>query len=133
MRGLLDHTIVPSRDVDQSASFYVRILGFTDEGLNRESGLRALRVTESLLLFFEESGDADSPWAKGIHHLAFYFDKEEFSEVFQRLKASGIPYGHNYDQPADFKGPGIAPGARGNGKSVYFKDPSGNLLQIITY
>jgi len=45
----------------------------------------------------------------------------------------GILYGGSHREPANMKGPGTAPGARGVGSSVYFKDPSGNLLQIISY
>jgi catechol 2,3-dioxygenase-like lactoylglutathione lyase family enzyme len=29
--------------------------------------------------------------------------------------------------------PGAAPGARGTGTSVYFRDPDGSLLEFITY
>ncbi len=70
---------------------------------------------------------------KGIHHYAFHLDNKQFQEVFARIKTEGIPYGDNYAEPANMRGPGTAPGARGSGRSIYFKDPSGNLLQIITY
>jgi len=31
------------------------------------------------------------------------------------------------------RGPGITLGAKGDGKAVYFKDPSGHVLEIKTY
>ena len=31
------------------------------------------------------------------------------------------------------KGPGMAMGAKGMGKAVYFKDPNGHVLAIKTY
>jgi catechol 2,3-dioxygenase-like lactoylglutathione lyase family enzyme len=134
VRGIMiDHTIVPSKDKKTSAVFYARIFGFEDMGERPKAVLHPVRVNDSTILFFENSSDLDSPWAKGIHHIAFHFDRKQFLEVFTRIKKEGIPYGDNYAEPANMKEPGMAPGARGNGKSVYFKDPSGNLLQIITY
>jgi extradiol dioxygenase family protein len=31
------------------------------------------------------------------------------------------------------QGPGITVGSQGDGKAVYFKDPSGHVLEIKTY
>jgi catechol 2,3-dioxygenase-like lactoylglutathione lyase family enzyme len=95
--------------------------------------LHPVRVNERTVLFFESSSDSESPWAQGIHHYAFHLTREKFDEVFARIKASGVPYGDNYAEPANMKGPGISPGAQGRGKSIDFEDPSDNLLQIITY
>jgi catechol 2,3-dioxygenase-like lactoylglutathione lyase family enzyme len=129
----IDHTIVPSGNKRKSAEFYAKIFGFEDSGEKPGSALHPVRVNDSTILFFEDSSDSDSPWAQGVHHLAFYLDSERFQDVFDRIKAAGIPFGDNYAEPANMNGPGIAPGARGSGKSVYFKDPYDNLLQIISY
>jgi len=133
MAIMIDHTIVPSKDKKESAEFYARIFGFEDIGERPKAVLHPVRVNDSTILFFEDSSDLDSPWAQGIHHVAFHLDRKQFLEVFARIRKEGIPYGDNYAEPSNMKEPGMAPGARGNGKSVYFKDPSGNLLQIITY
>lgn len=135
MATVIDHTIVPSRDRKRSAEFYVRIFGFEDMDELGTPGamLHPMRVNDTSVLFFEDSSDPDAPWAQGVHHLAFHFDSGKFEDVFARVKSAGIPYGDNYAEPNNMKGPGLAPGARGSGKSVYFKDPSGNLVQIITY
>lgn len=133
MAIMIDHTIVPSKDKKESAEFYAKIFGFEDMGERPNAVLYPVRVNDSTILFFQNSNDLDSPWAQGIHHVAFHFDRKQFLEVFARIRKEGIPYGDNYAEPANMKEPGMAPGARGNGKSVYFKDPSGNLLQIITY
>lgn len=129
----IDHTIVPTRDKKTSADFYAKIFGCEDMGEKDGPALHPVRVNDSTILFFEDSSDPDSPWVQGIHHLAFYFDSERFQEVFARIRSAGIPFGDNYAEPANMKGPGMAPGARGSGKSIYFKDPYENLLQIITY
>jgi catechol 2,3-dioxygenase-like lactoylglutathione lyase family enzyme len=127
-----DHTIVPSRDKEASAAFFTMIFGFKDLG-EQDDGLRGLRVNASTVLFFEKSTDSDSsPWCQGFHHLAFAVDERKFARVFSRIKSKGIPYGDTYSTPT-MEGPGKAPGARGSGRTIYLKDPSDNLIQIIHY
>jgi catechol 2,3-dioxygenase-like lactoylglutathione lyase family enzyme len=130
---MIDHTVIPSKNKKESAEFYAKIFGFEDLGERPNGVLHPIRVNDSTVLFFQNSSDLDSPWAQGIHHVAFHFERKQFREVFARIKKEGIPYGDNYAEPANMKEPAMAPGARGNGESIYFKDPSGNLLQIITY
>lgn len=134
MSIVFDHTIVPSRNKKESAEFYSEVLGFKDLGEQPDVGLRALRVNASTILFLEKSTDADSsPWSQGYHHYAFGMSKKKFEQVFTKIKAGGIPYGESYDKPDSMKGPGTARGARGTGKTIYVRDPSDNLLQIICY
>ncbi len=133
MNVVIDHTILPSKDKKASAEFYSRILGFEDMGERPGGVLHPVRVSPSTVLFFADSSSPDAEWARGSHHVAFYMDDAEFAKVFASIRASGIPFGDNYAEPANMKGPGTAPGAKGSGKSVYFEDPSGNLLQIISY
>ena len=57
----------------------------------------------------------------------------EFEDAFSRIRASGIPYGDSPSQQENMKGPGMTLGAKGQGKAVYFKDPSGHVLEIKTY
>jgi catechol 2,3-dioxygenase-like lactoylglutathione lyase family enzyme len=132
MNVLLDHTIIPSKDKKRSADFYTRMFNFKDEGEEQGSGLHGIRIDDSLILFFEDSKDG-SPWAQSIHHLAFGMNAKDFEQVFEKIKSWGISYGDHYSDPTNMKQPRVAPGARGQGKSIYFRDPSGNLLQIISY
>lgn len=133
MAIVIDHSIVPSQDKEKAAEFYAEIFGLEDMGEQLGTPFHALRINESSILFFENSSDPDSPWARGIHHYAFAMDPERFQQVFSRIQTAGIPYEDNSAKPANMKGPGTAPGAKGRGKSVYFKDPSANLLEIRTY
>jgi catechol 2,3-dioxygenase-like lactoylglutathione lyase family enzyme len=132
MAIVLDHTILPSKDKRKSAEFYERILGFEDLGEEPDGGLHGVRVSESSVLFFEDSSDG-SAWAQGIHHLAFGMGRKEFADVFARLKSSEVPYGNHYSSPSNMRPPKMAAGAKGRRPSIYFKDPSGNLLQILSY
>ncbi len=85
-----------------------------------------------MVLFFENSNE-EGLWAKGTHHIAFHLDGKRFQQTFARIKSAGIPYGDSHTNRSNMKGPGKAPGAKGRVKSVYFDDPSGNVLQIISY
>ena len=125
MTVVLDHTIVPVNDLEQSVEFYTRIFGFEDLG---EAGpFLAVRVNDSLNLDFRQSDDFRS-----IHY-AFAMEPGEFDEAFQRIKDSKIPYGSSPLSQDNMRGPGITLGAKGDGKAVYFKDPSGHVLEIKTY
>jgi len=93
MAIMVDHTIVPSKDKKESAEFYTRIFGFEDMGERSKAVLHPVRVNDSTVLFFEDSSDLDSPWAQGIHHVAFHFDRKQFREVFARIRKEGIPTG----------------------------------------
>jgi catechol 2,3-dioxygenase-like lactoylglutathione lyase family enzyme len=125
MTVVLDHTIVPVNDREQAVEFYARIFGF--EELGEVGPFLALRVNDSLNLDFRKDEDFSS-----IHY-AFAMEPDEFEAAFQRIKDAKIPYGDSPFAQDNMQGPGMSPGARGDSKGVYFKDPSGHLLEIKTY
>jgi len=96
MTVVLDHTIVPVNDREQSVEF------------------------------------CQSDDFRSIHY-AFAMEPGEFDEAFQRIKDSKITYGDSPFAQGNMQGPGITLGAKGDGKAVYFKDPSGHVLEIKTY
>lgn len=122
---VLDHTVVPVNNREESVEFYTRILGFEDRG---EIGpFLGVAVNASLNLLFRVSDDFQR------EHYAFGMDSGEFDAVFSRVRESGIPYGNNAGGGDNMEGPGIKLGAKGEGKSIYFTDPSGHGLEIMTY
>ena len=121
----MDHTIVPVNDREEAVEFYTRTFGFEDLG---EAGLfLAVRVNDSLNLDFRQVDDFHS-----IHY-AFAMESAEFDAAFQRIKDSKIPFGDSPYAQDNMQGPGITLGSQGDGKAVYFKDPSGHVLEIKTY
>ena len=66
-------------------------------------------------------------------HLAFGMDRATFEATFERIRAAGRPYGDRPSAPASMRGPGKSTGVHGVTDSVYFHDPSGHLLEILTY
>jgi catechol 2,3-dioxygenase-like lactoylglutathione lyase family enzyme len=128
MSIVLDHTIVPVKDQDEAVKFYTTILGLKGEGRGGREGQFALvRINDSLTFDFLAAETVPS------QHFAFATDAAEFEAAFQRIKEAGIPYGDGPHDEANMKGPGMTHGARGLGKAVYFRDPSGHLLEIKTY
>lgn len=125
MTVVLDHTIVPVNDREKAVEFYTRIFGFED--LGEVGPFLAVRVNDSLNLDFRQSDDFRS-----IHY-AFAMEAGEFEDAFQRIKDSKIPYGDSPRAQDNMQGPGITVGSQGDGKTVYFKDPSGHVLEIKTY
>ena len=121
----LDHLILPVNDIDESISFYTRVLGVRHDG--SDGPFAVLRVAPELTLQL-------APWGtKGGEHLAFAFDAAEFEAAFARIRADAIPYGDSFDTVGNMKGPGRESGARGMGKAVYFCDPSKHLIEIRCY
>ena len=125
MGTYLDHTIVPARDREESVEFYSRILDF--ENIGEVARFLAVRVNETLTLDFAQSDDFQS------HHYAFAMEAEAFEAAFDRIRESGITYGDGPRDAENMKGPGRSTGVKGVGKSVYFRDPNGHLLEIRTY
>ncbi|MGH8070611.1 MAG: VOC family protein [Candidatus Entotheonellia bacterium] len=128
MTMFLDHTIIPVKDQEDSIRFYTAILGLESGGrAGREGQFAVVRVNETLTLDFLAADGVSS------QHFAFAMEAQEFDAAFERVKATGIPYGDSPWEVGNMKGPGMTHGARGLGKAVYFRDPSGHLLEIKTY
>jgi catechol 2,3-dioxygenase-like lactoylglutathione lyase family enzyme len=125
MAVVLDHTIIPVRDQQEAVAFYTAILGVKDGGC--VGPFAVVRVNDTLTLDFIEADPEPS------RHYAFAMDADEFEAAFRRIQAAGIPYGDGPFDASNRRGPGVTAGARGQGKAVYFHDPSGHLLEIKTY
>jgi catechol 2,3-dioxygenase-like lactoylglutathione lyase family enzyme len=122
---VLDHLILHVNDVDESARFYVEILGMTNEG-EREP-FTVIRVEPNFTIQL-------APWGtKGGEHLAFAMSQAEFEEAFRRVRDGGVEFGDSFHSVGNMKGPGAEDGARGPGEAVYFFDPNKHLIEIRHY
>ena len=86
-----------------------------------------VRVNDSLTFDFIASKNFTT------RHFAFAMEQSEFETVFKRIQEAEIPYGNGPRNIENMKGPGQTQGARGMGKAVYFRDPSGHVLEIKAY
>ena len=120
MTIILNHTIVPARDKAAAARFFASIFGL-DFNEKQSGHFAPVRVNETLTLLFDEDTSFDS------HHFAFHVSDTEFDAIFERIKKAGLSYG---------SAPWSADDGKLNdwngGRCVYFKDPNGHLLELMT-
>lgn len=115
----LNHIIVPSKDKWASARFLADILGTT---AGPEWGpFVSVQVDNGVTLDYSEA-DSVQPM-----HCAFLVDDEKFDAGLAKLLAGGIQI---YAGPHG-DGPGEINHLYG-GRGVYFRDPNGHLLEMIT-
>jgi catechol 2,3-dioxygenase-like lactoylglutathione lyase family enzyme len=115
----LNHTIVPAHDKEASARFFAQIFGFIYEG--PMGHFAPVRVNEDLTLDFDNAESFES------HHYAFYVSDDDFDAIFARIQGAGIPYGSD---PRDLEN--LQLNSRKGGRGVYFRDPNGHILELLT-
>jgi len=119
MEITLNHTIIPAHDNVESAKFYQRIFGFTF--IKQWGSFAVVKVNSSLTLDFMHQDKFFSL------HFAFKVSEQQFDETLERIKSETIEFGSGPSSLDD--------GAINNnheGRGVYFKDPNGHVLEIIT-
>jgi catechol 2,3-dioxygenase-like lactoylglutathione lyase family enzyme len=118
MPVVMDHQVIPVRDQEESAEFFARIMGLT-----RAQGrghYAPVQLSDGATIDFETRDDVPRM------HYAFRVTESEFDEILTRLRAEGIPFGtlgSRYDGQIKTDRPG---------RGVYFPDPSGHSLEVIT-
>lgn len=121
----LDHTILDVVDLTESIGFYRDLLGFEHRG--RSAGFEVILVEPDLAIDLQQD---DRPTSR---HLAFAMDRATFEATFDRIQQSGVAYGDGPWRLDVMRGPGRSSGVHGATDSVYFRDPSGHVLEILTY
>lgn len=115
----LNHTIVPSRDKEAAARFFARIFGLSYDGPHGH--FAPVKVNDSLTMDFDDAHEFDR------HHYAFKVSEDEFDAMFARIREEGIPYGSGPRSSEDME-----INRRRGGRGVYFRDPDGHLLELLT-
>lgn len=116
----LNHTIVRCRDKHKSASFMAEILGLPPP--TPFGPFLVVEVDNGVSLDFYETRDGIAS-----QHYAFLIGEEDFDRSIARIQERGLPYWSD-------------PGKRHQGKishddggrGLYFEDPDGHFLEIIT-
>ena len=117
----LNHTIVWCRDRQASAAFYASILGRPEP--KRFYRFLVLELDNEVSLDFSDDGEKELV----VQHYAFLVSEPEFDAIFGRIEARGLDY---WADPARTR-PGEI-NRNDGGRGVYFPDPDGHLLEIIT-
>ncbi|MFJ8209631.1 VOC family protein [Streptomyces sp. NPDC096033] len=117
----LNHTIVHSRDNRESAEFLAHILGL-EVGPEWGPFIPVETGNGVTLDFATIPAGSITP-----QHYAFLVSEEEFDSAFEKIRAGGVEY---FADPHR-KHPGEINHNDG-GRGVYFLDPVGHAMEIIT-
>lgn len=117
----LNHTIIWCRDKRRSATFLTEVLGLPAA---RPFGpFLVVEVANDVSLDFHETEDAEI----ASQHYAFLIGEDDFDGVYARIRERGLAY---------WADPGRSRAGQINhndgGRGLYFQDPDGHLLEVIT-
>ena len=119
----LNHTIVWCRDKSVSARYLTETLGLAPPV--PWGPFMVVEMGNGVSLDYHDLADPGATVAS--QHYAFLVTEEEFDEIFARIGRHGQEY---------WADPGRRQTGRVNdsdgGRGVYFEDPDGHLLEIIT-
>lgn len=116
----LNHTIVWCRDQQLSAVFLADVLGL--EPPRRFLHFLIVDLENGVSLDYYETGKTPS-----AQHYAFLVSEAAFDAAFSRLRSRGLQY---WADPARTQSGEI--NRHFGGRGVYFQDPDGHLLELIT-
>ena len=116
----LNHTIVASRDQAETAAFIAEVLGLP--GATRYGPFLVVQTANGVSLdVADRSGDIVP------QHYAFLVGEPEFDEIWGRIRDRDVEF---YADPSRRR-PGEI-NTNDGGRGLYFVEPSGHLLEIIT-
>ena len=118
----LNHTIIASRDPAASAAWFSQVLGLGEP--ERFGPFWQVSTSNGVNLDFSRHESDDGITSQ---HYAFLIGDDEFDAIFGRIVERGIDY---YADPAGRRRGEI--NHNDGGRGVYFADPNGHWLEIIT-
>lgn len=116
----LNHTIVWCRDKNRSAAFLTGILGLPEAG---EYGpFRVVELGNHVSMDFHDTDRTIEP-----QHYAFLIGEGDFDSIFARIEAQRLDYWADpgRQRPGEIN-------RRDGGRGVYFEDPDGHFLEVLT-
>lgn len=123
----LDHLVLRVRDLPVMLDFYVGALGCRLEKEQPAIGLFQLRAGSSLIDLVPIDGPLGrmggaAPGAEGrnLDHLCLAIDRFDLDALKTWLTSRGVEVGEH----------GSRYGARGQGPSLYIRDPEGNTVEL---
>lgn len=117
----LNHTIVHALDPEASARFLSEVLGLPAP--HRFGPFMVVELANGVSLDFIVATADDLI----VEHYAFLVDEPEFDTIFARIRERGLMY---WADPAK-RQPGRI-NTHDGGRGVYWNDPNGHMLEIIT-
>ena len=120
----IDHLVLTVRDIEATCAFYSRVLGMSV--VTFAGGRKALEFGAQKFNLHQSGNEFDP---KAAHPTPGSIDvcliaAVPLAEVIAHLGRCGV---------AIIEGPVMRTGARGPIRSVYFRDPDMNLIEVSTY
>ncbi len=125
----LDHLVINVADVERTAAWYVRVLGVEREDVRADGTTRTAIRFGAQKINLRPAGLDTAAWftgaapTPGSDDLCFLTDSAP-EAVAEHLRGLAV---------AIEEGPCTKRGARGPIRSVYCRDPDGNLIEIASY
>jgi len=116
----LNHTIVWCRDKRRSAAFLAEMLGRTDP--KPWGPFHIVDLDNGVSLDFHDTNGEIAP-----QHYAFLIGEDDFDDAYGRIRERGLEH---WADPGQSRAGEI--NRNDGGRGVYFEDPDGHLLEVIT-
>jgi catechol 2,3-dioxygenase-like lactoylglutathione lyase family enzyme len=113
-----NHTILYAHDSETSAAFLAEMLGLPDPV--RWGPFTVVKTDNGTNLDYM---DVDGEITR--QHYAFLVEESDFDDIFKRISGRKLPYWADPGQTQINRHDG--------GRGLYFEDPNGHLLEIITH
>jgi len=120
-------TVLYADNLEETNWFYREVLGLREPRVMRDLGL-VFRIDEHQVLIIFDPKESKVPGravpshgARGPTHIAFRIHPQTYQGWLDQLSKHGIPIEH--EQTWERTDPG---------NSIYFRDPSGNSIELIT-
>jgi len=120
MNVQLNHTIVWCREKQRSSAFLTELLGLPPA--IPFGPMLVVPLGNEVSLDYYENDEHIS-----LQHYAFLLGEEQFDQAFSRVLAAGLKY---WADPAKQRQEEVD--THDGGRRVYFDDPDGHLLEIMT-
>jgi catechol 2,3-dioxygenase-like lactoylglutathione lyase family enzyme len=120
MTVTFNHTIIAAKDRNESARFFRELLELREAP--SWGVFTNVRLDEGVLLQF-----AEPPVEIQMQHYAFLVDDDLFNRAYRRLRDGRVE--HWADPQMTRQG---ETNTEHGGRGVYFKDPAGHAIEIIT-
>jgi catechol 2,3-dioxygenase-like lactoylglutathione lyase family enzyme len=117
-----NHTIVWSKDKEKSAAYMASVFGLSDA--TTFGTFMVVKLADGVTMAFHDiSGGKEI----ASQHYAFLISEDEFDEIFARLGNTDQDY---WADPAMTRLRQVT--RKDGGRGIYFHDPDGHLLEVIT-
>ncbi|MBS9535367.1 VOC family protein [Mycobacterium sp. M1] len=117
-----NHTIVAARDKRASAAFLAELFGLPDPA--PVSHFQVVALSNGVSLDYDDvpSGEPIQP-----RHYAFLVSENDFDAIYAKITARGLEHWADprHQHPGEVN-------HREGGRGVYFRDPAGHNMEILT-